>query len=298
MTGYPLSLGPLDAQTAAGSRIAGMQLRLAIGDFSRMTHLSVKALRHYHDVGLLEPAEIDPSSGYRFYAPAQVQTAQVIRRFRDLDMPIDEIREMLTAPDVATRNAVIVAHMQRMESQLAVTQAAVASLRSLLERPPSPIAVQQISAGPVRGLSIAEHVTLPDMEAWWVAAFAELDQALQHTGVTASGPRAALYPSELFELEAGLVVAYVPVPVEIAGTGRAVMTQVPAAELALAVHRGPFADLDQTYAALGTYVAEREIGVDGPIRELYLVGPWDTGDDSQHVTEVCWPIFQTAPSGG
>jgi DNA-binding transcriptional MerR regulator len=66
-------------------------------------------------------------------APDQVQTAQVIRRFRDLGMPLDEIREVLHAPDTATRNQVIVAHMQRMESQLATTQSVVASLRSLLE---------------------------------------------------------------------------------------------------------------------------------------------------------------------
>jgi MerR family regulatory protein len=46
-------------------RISAMKVRLAIGDFSRMTHVSVKALRHYHDVGLLEPAEIDqlPATG-------------------------------------------------------------------------------------------------------------------------------------------------------------------------------------------------------------------------------------------
>lgn len=55
----------------------GMSVRLSIGDFSRMTHLSVKALRHYHDVGLLEPAEIDRWSGYRYYRPDQVATAQV-----------------------------------------------------------------------------------------------------------------------------------------------------------------------------------------------------------------------------
>jgi DNA-binding transcriptional MerR regulator len=67
---------------------------LAIGDFSRMTHLSVKALRHYHDVGLLEPAEVDPASGYRFYEPSQVPIAQVIRRLRDLGMPLDDIKEV------------------------------------------------------------------------------------------------------------------------------------------------------------------------------------------------------------
>jgi DNA-binding transcriptional MerR regulator len=105
-----------DSAGSSGPRICAMKVRLAIGDFSRMTHLSVKALRHYHDVGLLVPAEIDPASGYRFYEPGQVPIAQVIRRFRDLGMPLDEIREVLQAPDVGARNRVLVAHIQRMES--------------------------------------------------------------------------------------------------------------------------------------------------------------------------------------
>jgi hypothetical protein len=57
---------------------------LGIGDFSRMTFLSVKTLRHYHEIGLLPPAEVDRESGYRRYALAQVPTAQVIRRLREL----------------------------------------------------------------------------------------------------------------------------------------------------------------------------------------------------------------------
>ncbi len=74
---------------------------------------------------------------------------------------------------------------------------------------------------------------------------------------------------------------------------RARMTEIPAAELAVAVHHGPFAELDRTYGAVGTYVAERELGVDGPIREYYLVTAADTPDESRHCIEVCWPIFQT-----
>lgn len=54
---------------------------LTIGEFSRVTHLSVKTLRHYHEVGLLEPVHVDPGTGYRRYTTAQVPTAQVIRRF-------------------------------------------------------------------------------------------------------------------------------------------------------------------------------------------------------------------------
>lgn len=65
-----------------------MPVRLMIGDFSRMTYLSVKALRHYHQIGLLEPADVDPTTGYRLYLPSQLPTAQVIRRFRELGMPL------------------------------------------------------------------------------------------------------------------------------------------------------------------------------------------------------------------
>ena len=61
---------------------------LPIGDFSRATHLSVRMLRHYHELGLLEPVDVDLDSRYRRYAPEQIVTAQVIRRFRDLDMPL------------------------------------------------------------------------------------------------------------------------------------------------------------------------------------------------------------------
>lgn len=272
-----------------------MRVRLPIGDFSRMTHLSVKALRHYHDVGLLVPAEIDPASGYRFYEPAQVPVAQVIRRFRDLGMPIDEIRTVLQAPDVESRNQVIVAHLQRMESELAATQSVVASLRSLLDRPPAPIEVEHRSVAPVQALTISGEVAVAELDTWWHVAFRELDTALAEAGVPAAGPRGALFSAGFFQLEVGEVVGFIPVRQEIGSQGRARMQDIPSAELAVAVHQRSVADLDQTYGALGTYVAEREIGVDGPIREQYLVSVFDTDDESRHRTEVCWPVFQTTP---
>jgi DNA-binding transcriptional MerR regulator len=271
-----------------------MEVRLAIGDFAKMTHLSVKALRHYHDVGVLEPVAVDQSSGYRFYAPDQVPLAQVIRRFRDLGMPLDEVKAVLSAPSVAQRNDVIVAHLERMESQLTQTQAVVSSLRSLLERPPARIAVEYRSVPAVRALAISETVAEADIEAWWVAAFAELYGVLKAADIAPAGPGGALYSTELFEVERGEVTAFVPVGGAVAGTGRAAVVEVPAAELAVALHEGPFAELDRTYGALGTYVAEREVGIEGAVREYYLAGPMDTDDESRHRTEVGWPVFRTA----
>src|SRR5260370_33266987 len=76
-----------------------MASSLPIGDFSRATHMSIKTLRHYHRVGLLEPAELDQFTGHRRYTIHQIPTAQVIRRSRWLAMPIEAVNDIPTAPD-------------------------------------------------------------------------------------------------------------------------------------------------------------------------------------------------------
>src|SRR5450432_3235587 len=96
---------PFDCPVTGECRLAVMRTVLSIGDFSRMTHLSIKTLRHYHQVGLLAPAEVNPDTSYRYYTTDQVPAAQVIRRFRDLGMPVDEVRAVLAAPDPAARSA-------------------------------------------------------------------------------------------------------------------------------------------------------------------------------------------------
>jgi DNA-binding transcriptional MerR regulator len=277
-----------------------MSTRLAIGDFSKMTYLSIKALRRYHDMGLLVPADVDASSGYRYYEPSQVPVGQVIRRFRELGMPLEQVKQVLEAPDQNERNEVIVAHLRQMESALQQTQETVTSLRQLLEQPraPLPLSVEYRSVAATSSLAIRESVGWDQLEEWWVAAFEELQGALATTTATRAGPNGALYPSELFEEELGDVTAFIPVaaPSEAPGSrlpGRVQTAEIPGAEYALAVHKGAFADLDQTYGALGTYVAEREIGLRGTIRENYIVTFEQTDDESAHRTEVCWPVFHT-----
>lgn len=81
-----------------------MNSTLPIGDFSRATHLSVKMLRHYHEIGLLEPVDVDVDTGYRRYATEQIVTAQIIRRFRDLDMPLEDIQIVLQAATLSAQD--------------------------------------------------------------------------------------------------------------------------------------------------------------------------------------------------
>src|ERR1700726_762805 len=118
-----------------------MATTFTIGEFSRITHLSIKTLRRYHEAGLLEPAHVDRQTGYRYYSVDQVPTAQVVHRFRELGMPVREVGELVAVTDPDARAALIAQHLERLESQLDQTRAAVISLRRLLEPNPAPLEV-------------------------------------------------------------------------------------------------------------------------------------------------------------
>ena len=197
-----------------------MATALTIGDFSRMTHLSAKTLRHYHRVGLLEPAHVDPRNGYRYYTTDQVATAQVIRRFRDLDMPVDTVRAVLAAPDVGTRNALIGAHLDRLQAQLAETQAAVTSLQHLLGDPEPTQSIEYRSVPAVLTVAISATIERHEIGSWWSAAFVELYEVLRASGVEPAGAGGGLYASELFADDRGDATVFVPVAAAPAAGGR------------------------------------------------------------------------------
>lgn len=270
-----------------------MRTPLTIGEFSRITHLSIKMLRRFHESGLLEPAEVDPHTGYRYYTADQVPTAQVIRRFRDLDMPVAELADVLATEDTQVRARMISAHIDRLEAQLDRTRSAVTALRTFLS--PAPASVEltvrtapALTVGAVRGT-----VDRSEVLHWYSDAMAELRRALVAQNLVPTGPPGGLYDNELFTEDRGEALVYVPVS-GLAPTGRALQQVLPAVDLAVTVHAGPHDDIDLTYGTLGRWVSAHALAIAGPVRETYLVGPVDTPDSSRWRTEIGWPIFRTS----
>ena len=262
---------------------------LSIGDFSRMTFLTVKALRHYHDVGLLEPARTDASSGYRYYRPEQVAQARLIRRLRDLDLPVEDVRSVLRAPDEETRNAVMVEHLDRMSRQLEQVQDTVDSLRRMLAPDRVELQVDYRDEPAALVLAIRGQVDGESVVSWWLEAFTELHRLVRTQSLTRTGPDGAEFATAFFTDGVGEVVAFVPVDRVPALPGRVEALSRPAARYAVAVHDGPMVDLDGAYAAVGQAVLERALAADGPVVERYL--PLGDEDDLiAHRTEVCWPV--------
>jgi DNA-binding transcriptional MerR regulator len=262
-----------------------------IGDFSRATHLTVKTLRHYHETGLLEPALVDPRTSYRRYTPEQIPIAQIIRRFRDLDMPLAEIRTMLAAPDLRTRNELIADHLKHLERELTKTRGAVASLRSLLERPDSPERIGRRKADQVNA-AISEVVVVRDAWAWLVGALGELRAALTAQRKTVAGSGRNLLQCHIFACT-GEATVFFPCQGTVRAVGRVAPRVIPAVELATMVHEGSHTNIDLAYGSLATYVARHTLAVEGDLREYYLVGPQETSEESAWRTEIGWPVFQT-----
>lgn len=266
---------------------------LSIGDFSVITHLSIKTLRYYHQVGLLEPAEVNPHTGYRRYRVEQIPTAHIIQRFRDLGMPIDEVKAVLAAPDLDTRNALIAAHLSRLEGELEQTRQTVLSLRNLLEPARAPISVEYRTVRATQAVGIQEVVDLSDLLVWYHGALGELYATVAVQGMQPSGPSGGLFASDLFQYERGEATVFVPVSREMQMVGRVSPLVVPAAELAVTTHAGSHANVNATYGALGAYVSTHALAIAGPVREYYLVDARTTSDATQWRTEIAWPIFQT-----
>jgi DNA-binding transcriptional MerR regulator len=265
-----------------------MEPRMAIGDFSRATHLSVKALRHYHEVELLSPLEVDRHTGYRYYGVDQIKDAQAIRHLRKLEMPVGQVRAVLRAAGEAERNEIVIAHLKRMEAHLENTRQTVSLLRSMLE-PAAPIEVEHRFFSLVLAAAVTEIVELSAINAWWSEAFEEIYDVLRAAGQEPAGPGAGLYATELFTDEIGESTIYVPISKRVRQSGRVRTIEIPAAEFAIAVHRGALSAAGRPYAALGRYVAENALSADGPIRERYVeVGGASTNDTV--LTEICWPI--------
>ncbi|MBJ7291082.1 MerR family transcriptional regulator [Williamsia sp.] len=268
---------------------------LTIGEFSRITHLSVKALRRYHESGLLEPASVDAHSGYRRYSLDQVPTAQLIHRFRDLDMPLSEIAQVVSTPDPTERAALIRTHLERLERQLDSTRAAVSSLRRLLDPSPPPVEMALRHHDAHRVAAISEIVDSADILDWYSAAMSEIDRALVVSRTTPTGPPAGLYDNELFTDGRGRMTVYIPAD-DPPTRGRVHSLGLDAADRAVTVHRGAHDDIDITYGQLGRHLTEQGLAIAGPVQEVYLCGPRDTDDNTRWRTEIGWPVLRVESS--
>jgi DNA-binding transcriptional MerR regulator len=270
---------------------------LPIGRFARLTGLTVRAVRHYGELGLLRPAYVDPVTGYRYFAPEQVADAAAIRRLRFLELALDEIREILEADDPVSTRARLVSHRAKMAELAATTEQILALLQRIIEGkealvPAAPdirheIDVKDVPEQPA--LVIRERAPLEKLPEIIPAAIDEVHARLQEVGAGFQGPPFVVCP---FPDDDGLIALEIgwPVAEPVAGAGRVEATVLPACTVVSLLHRGHYQELDRTYRALDELVKREGLTTAGAPREIYETSPEEVPDPADWLTEVQLPI--------
>ncbi len=248
---------------------------MPIGVFARATRLSIRALRNYDRLGLLSPAQVDPYTGYRRYAVDQFAQAGLIRRLRELEVPLTEIAEILAgSPAEAARAAALDRIAER--------------LGAVLEDPLLEVYERWREPQPTARLLL--HTSLSGLARALGPAYARLLAGLARQGVAPAGPAGTRYLSDDLDAAELPVEVFVPVeraprPVDGIEAG-----QLPGCRLAATVHPGGYDGIDAAYRSLGRWIAEHDRVLAGPAEELYLVPPEPGVPVAALRTEVAWPV--------
>ncbi|WP_311922435.1 GyrI-like domain-containing protein [Microbispora sp. H10836] len=264
---------------------------LSIGQFARLTRLSVKQLRHYATLGLLEPAWIDPASGYRYYRTAQARDALVIGLLRSLDVPLPVVAAVLAAGTddgqdggtdggqdargdgtggAAAVAAALAKVKEDLEAELARRRRALTTLERVLATGLPTAEAAVVTEPPRPAIVVRDLAATPeDIGRATSACVARL----MAVPMTAAPALVGLFPLDYGEA----------VPVAVALTGPD-LPDVPGAQpdilpggvFATATHVGPYDHVPLTAHALLTWCAERGHTPTGPLREVYVSDPATT----------------------
>jgi DNA-binding transcriptional MerR regulator len=270
---------------------------LTIGDFARHGRVSVRMLRHYDAIGLLRPAQVDQSSGYRFYKASQLSRLNRIVALKGLGFTLQQVQAILDE-DVSTEELRGMLRLRRAELEAALAETAAglvqveARLRSIENEgamPPEDVIIRQLPAVRLAELSgTAESFSPDDTGPLISRLFDQLRQRLDSAGITPAGPRTVYFETP-GDGEYGIVL-HAGFPVS-AGVGESQDFQVvslPAVERAATiVHRGMTRDPLSTSQLLVRWVDAHGYRFDGHAREVTLDSP---GSPDEWMAELQAPV--------
>jgi len=270
-----------------------------IGQFARMTRLSVKALRLYHEIGLLPPAHVDAGSGYRYYEREQANQAEVIRILRSVDMPLDQIRAFLDTEDRELAAKQLLIHRERLAERLAAQQRMLAYLESIIQNKGKimPYEVQLTEEEPKSVAAVKIHTTRSKIANDVSSGFATLMHGLNRAGAAPAGAPMLVYHSEIDEETDGEIEICVPVDEGYSGDSAEVYgRELAGGTMAHTIHQGPYEQITPAYHAVAGWISENGYEIGGPPREIYLNDP-RTVRPEELLTRVEFPICLEVQAG-
>jgi DNA-binding transcriptional MerR regulator len=261
----------------------------SIGDFSKITGLTVKALRYYHEEGLLVPSAVDEQTGYRYYDRAKIETARLIVHLRSLDLSIDEIRQILrAAADDADLGTILERRKKLLVSQIKHHREIVRIIDAFLSQEKeierimaqATYHVEEKTVEPVRIAGIRMKGRYSDCG----SAFSRIGKRFGR--FIRGKPMLLHYDCEYREEDADFEAC---MPVHGGSPADGITTRELAGGRCVSLlHLGRYDRLGRSYAKILEYIRNKGYEVVMPTREVYLKGPGMIfrGNPEKYLTEI------------
>lgn len=269
---------------------------IRIGDFSKLSRVSIKTLRYYDEMGLLKPIEVDRLTGYRYYDFDQLPrlyrilalkelgfSLDEISRFLEENSPVEQIRGMLKLrqSEIKQRVQEETNRLERVELWLKQIQQedSMSNYDVVLKK------IEAMKVATIRGIV----PTPPDQRSLWEELMGYLYQNNIHMNGT---PMAIYHDAETKEQGWDIEVA-MPISGDAPPNKRVQIYELSSVDkMACVVHAGSFATIGQAYDAIAKWIDINGYQIVGPSRELNLKMPENPEDqnDPNTVNEIQFPV--------
>ncbi len=267
---------------------------LKIGEFSKLSRISVRMLRHYDEIGLLNPAEIDRFTDYRYYREDQLPTAGRIAALKEMGFSLADIARILAVYDdreqmekfFSARQKELEALSKDTEYKLTLLDAARKRLRKD-EDMQYDVSIKTI---PER-YAATVRMTIPRYEDEGII-WGRMAEETCRMDLAEDDPClcAVTYLDGEYKEENVEMMAWKTVKGSYPDTEHVKFLTLPEVTVASSTYKGSYTQITDVYAAVIAWMEDNGYEPAGPMFNIYHVSPHETQNPEEFVTEICYPV--------
>ncbi|MDD6869030.1 MAG: MerR family transcriptional regulator [bacterium] len=271
------------------------EIKLKIGEFSRLMQTTVKTLRHYEQIGLLLPDEVDEATGYRYYRMEQMQRLNAIKDLKSLGFSLDEIKDIYDDDTHTPSLEILEAKIDDCRRQLRELEQRRLRLAVLADSRKQLLIMEKFSIQSLPEIIVASHrEVVENYDAIGAMCVNVIGPEMQRLGCKCPPPGYCFTIEHDKEYKPKDIDIEYCEQVEEAGEDSAIITfkRLPAVPTALCMkHVGPYDRFYQSYVELFKYAEEQGYQIAGAPRTCYIDGCWNQEDPEKWLSLIQLPVI-------
>lgn len=267
---------------------------LKIGEFSKLSRVSIKTLRYYDSIGLLSPDEVDDENGYRYYSSSKLVALSEINRLKEVGFSLVEIKRLMSS-EINPKELVDSLNGQKLilEDELKEAEMKLLSINEMIVRETEGVPMEEVTIKQLPKVIVGSYrITIPSFKSLFEVAPA-MGKVMENQGAVCRDPFYCfnIYHDEEYresDIDLEVCEAVVAKCEDSEGVVYKEVEEIP--EAVCMYHRGNYDTLSKSYGELFQWMEENGYEKIGKIRESFIDGIWNKEDPREWLTEIQIPV--------